>query len=498
MKEQIKKNKNQWNIISTYFLIICTGFISYLVRILFARNLSVEEYGLFYAVFTFIFFFVFFREFGLTEGVLFFINKFLAKKDYKKIREYFYTALNFQLITSILFFAFFLLFSNFLTKHYFKNEFAKELIFILAFTFVIHAILYFFSFSFNIFQDFKLFKFLEFLEMLFVLAFAFFLFNFAPKQIVPAISYLLAFIFLSIITLILFFKRYPFLIGKKIIFSSKAMKELLKFSLPIFISTSGAVILNYTDIILLTLLKGVKDVGFYNIAQPAFNIILVFIAPLSTIVYPLISKKYHNKDYNGIRNIVNFFYNNFLLFTLPLAITFIVFADLIIKILFGANYVEASAALRIFSLFFIFMPIRSLGFSVITGIGKPKERAKILYYGAFTNLIGDLMLIPKYGYNGAALTTGISFLIMAVLSTKFLHKYYRLIISFSVQAKVVLASIIFFSTNMILRKLIVTNNVMLKGTAMLLISGSIYVILLFLLGVLTKEKIISFKELLKY
>ncbi|MGF3555312.1 MAG: flippase, partial [Thermoplasmatota archaeon] len=471
MKKTENKSKGKGNIISIYFLIILTGVISYLVRILFARNLSVEEYGLFYAVFTFIFLFVFFREFGLTEGIVFLINKFIAKKDYKKVKEYFYTALNFQIITSIIFFALFIILSNFLTKNYFKNPFARELIFILAFAFVIHTILYFFSFSFNSFQDFKLFKFLGFLEMLFILAFALILFKYFPRQIVPALSYLLTFIVLTLIAVIIFFKKYPLLASKKIIFSSKALKNLFKFSIPLFLSTSGVVMLNYTDIILLTMLKGVEDVGFYNIAQPAFNIILVFIAPLSTVVYPLVSRKYHKKDHEGIRNIVNFFYNNFLFFTLPLAITFAVFADLIIKILFGAKYVEASTALRILSVFFIFMPIRSLGFSVITGIGKPNERAKILYYGAFFNLIGDVLLIPKYGYNGAALTTGISFLVMAVSATKFLKKHYKLSINLLEQIKVIFASIIFLLVNVILKKLIVSDNIILKGIVMLLISG---------------------------
>jgi len=490
--------KGERNIISIYLLIIFTGIISYFVRVLFARNLSVEEYGLFYAVFSFIFFFVFFREFGLTEGIIFFINKFLSKKNYKKIRDYFYTALNFQIFTSLLFFIIFLLLSDFLTKNYFKSELAKQLIFILAFAFLIHTLFFFFSSSFTIFQDFKIFKFLEFLEMLFIFLFALALFKTFPKQIVPALSYLLTFIVLTLITILVFFKKYPFLATKKPIFSFRAVKKLFKFSLPICLSTSGVIILNYTDIILLTIFKGVKDVGFYNIAQPAFSIILVFIAPLSTIVYPIISRKYHNKDYKGIRNIVIFFYNNFLLFTLPLALTFIVFADLIIKIFFGAQYVEASTALRILSLFFIFIPIRSLGFSVITGIGKPRERAKILFYGAIVNLIGDILLIPKYSYNGAALTTGISFLIMALLTTKFLNKHYKLNINLSVQLKVFLASIIFFLINVFMRKLILINNVILKGTIMLFISGSIYIALLFLFGVLTREKIIGFKELLKY
>ncbi|MEM2121956.1 MAG: flippase [Candidatus Woesearchaeota archaeon] len=495
--KKIKKN-NQKNIISIYFLIIATGILSYFVRVLFARNLSVEEYGLFYAVFTFIFFFMFFRELGLTEGLVFFINKFIAKKDYKNVREYFYTTLNFQVITSLFFFFLFLVFSKFLTQKYFKNELAGKLIFILAIAFLIHTIFYFFSFSFNIFQDFKVFKFLELLEMLFIFLFSIFLFNFFPKNIVPALAYLFSFLILAVISIILFFKKYTFMKTSKLNFNLKALNKLFKFSIPIFLSTGSAIILSYTDIILLTIMKGVRDVGLYNIAQPAFNIILVFTAPLSTVVYPLVSKKYHNKDHNGIRNIINFFYNNFLLFTLPLAITFIIFADLVIKIFFGINYVEASTALRILSAFFIFIPLRSLGFSVITGIGKPKERAKILYYGAFINFIGDILLIPKYGYNGAALTTGISFLVMGVLTTKFLNKTYKIKVNLLTQAKVFLASIIFLFVNIVLRKLIVTNNVILKGIIMLLISGSTYILLLFLLGVLTREKIKSFKEILKY
>ena len=55
-------------------------------------------------------------------------------------------------------------------------------------------------------------------------------------------------------------------------------------------------------------------------------------------------------------------------------------------------------------------------------VGKVKERASILYKGALFNIIFDSLIIPFYGYKGAALVTSLGMFLIFVLSTKFLKK----------------------------------------------------------------------------
>ena len=54
---------------------IVAGFFGYIVRIFFARNLTVEEFGLFYATIAFLGFFSFFKGLGLDTALAFFIPK---------------------------------------------------------------------------------------------------------------------------------------------------------------------------------------------------------------------------------------------------------------------------------------------------------------------------------------------------------------------------------------------------------------------------------------
>ena len=63
-----------------FITIIIGSFLAYLIRIILARNLSIEGYGLFYAVFTFIVFFSLFKDIGLRNAGVKFIAEYIFKR----------------------------------------------------------------------------------------------------------------------------------------------------------------------------------------------------------------------------------------------------------------------------------------------------------------------------------------------------------------------------------------------------------------------------------
>ena len=65
---------------------IISVILGYLTRIVLARGLSVEEYGLFYAVFGLVSFFLFFRQLGLDSAMVKYVAEYTAKKAHNKKR----------------------------------------------------------------------------------------------------------------------------------------------------------------------------------------------------------------------------------------------------------------------------------------------------------------------------------------------------------------------------------------------------------------------------
>ena len=101
---------------------IFAAIFGYLIRVVLSRQLSLEEFGLFYAVFTFVSFFIVFRDFGLSQALVKFIPQFLVKKEYGKIKSSIKFAFSVNLLMGMIFAVFFIIFSDYLAINYFKNE----------------------------------------------------------------------------------------------------------------------------------------------------------------------------------------------------------------------------------------------------------------------------------------------------------------------------------------------------------------------------------------
>src|SRR3989338_8734466 len=98
--------------ITIFIISILAVFLGYLVRFLLARNLTVEDFGLFYAVFAFLSLIGFFRSLGLDFSLIKFIPEFQYKSKNDFIKSSIMYVWLVQLITNSIIIAVIYLFSN--------------------------------------------------------------------------------------------------------------------------------------------------------------------------------------------------------------------------------------------------------------------------------------------------------------------------------------------------------------------------------------------------
>ena len=120
------------NVGKVFTISIVAAFIGYLVRIFFARNLTVEEFGLFYAVIAFLGFFGFIKGLGLDNALGFFIPKFLVKSQFQNIKNSIIYAGIILFVNNIIFLLIILIFANYLGANFFKHEFAPIVLILMA------------------------------------------------------------------------------------------------------------------------------------------------------------------------------------------------------------------------------------------------------------------------------------------------------------------------------------------------------------------------------
>jgi|TARA_B100001964_G_scaffold100131_1_gene111882 O-antigen/teichoic acid export membrane protein len=482
-----------------YLFVLIAAIAGYLVRALYARNFTVAEYGLFYSVLTFIFLFNTLRNLGFDSSQLFHMNKFLARLEYKKAKAVLFIALIPQMILSILIAAIIFLLKPYLVSNFFKSPISGSMIDILLILFIIQPVIFSLSSAFGSFQKHLLFQLKDFLNIIFVFLLSLLFFNLNFSLLTAPLSYLFA----GILTLAVYLVMYKIRLKKlhvKPQYDKKTAKGVFGYAFALSLGSFAGLILPYSDTMILTWMRGVQSVGYYHVVLPSVQIVFLLTIPAINLLAPVAINLFHNKKKGQFAALTSFVYNNFLIFTLPLAIIFFVYSGEIINFIFGSKYLQASLALKIYVIFWIFMFLRRVNFAFLSAIGEVKYIAKALWIGVIFNIILDIILIRYYDYTGAVVATGLGFVIITSLTYNRLRKKTTIRIDYKQQLKILTAGALFLSVAMFLESLIFITigklSVVVEGAIVFLTSGSLYVIALVLFKVITKAKIIYLKNLI--
>ena len=168
------------------------------------------------------------------------------------------------------------------------------------------------------------------------------------------------------------------------------------------------------DTILIAYLLDTESVGIY---QSVFKlVVLPLIIPEIFIgsILPALARLYSNEIEKWDR--IGFSLYKLLVFiSIPISIILFVYPHQIILLIYGAEYVEAIPILRIFSII-VFLRFFSETYGLmLTSSLRQKMRMYVVLGATFFNLLLNLLLIPKIGIVGAAITSLSTNLLVAFL-----------------------------------------------------------------------------------
>lgn len=474
--------------IAIFILSVLSGFVGYLTRIIYARNLTIEEYGLFYAVLSLVGLIAGFKDMGLSSAMMRYIPEFIVQKKNELIKKSIITVVLLQtlflLITTTV--TFFL--SDYLAIHYFHNPSAGIIIRILGFG-LLFAVLYdTLSSIFHGFQEMFYASFLNFCKMLVILISSVIGFYFGLGIMSPTIAYIIYPIIIFLVFFPIFLKIFPQFTrinGKP---DKATAKKLFKFGLPVFIGSLGSIILGYTDTLTLTYFSGAKEVGVYNVVMPTSMLVTYFSGAIVGVFSPILIELWVKKDLKLMEYSIIKIYKYILCIIIPVAFMIASFPDLIIKTLFGAIYPNQALTLQILSIGVIFFGLSMLNFQIINAFEKPILTTKVVYITALFNFILNILLIPRYGIIGAAIPTLISYIIMMIMSLYFVKKEITLRFPVKKYFLIIINGIIFISIIYLLKNAL-TTNIWLESIISVGVACAIYAFLTFFMKIITIDEI---------
>lgn len=201
-----------------------------------------------------------------------------------------------------------------------------------------------------------------------------------------------------------------FKLGIRFIFPSLAdVIWQLKDGWHLFLSTISATLyINSNGFLLDIITQNPVWVGYYAAGEKVVRAITAAFIPLTTALYPFITKKIYENKKAGITLFFKFlkwvavggFVASILTFTL---------GENLSSIVLGKNFLESTSVIQILAVIPFFGTIGSMvTYQLFINIGLKHIITRILIVAFSLDIILNFVLIPKYGYNGAAIALAVT------------------------------------------------------------------------------------------
>ncbi len=474
---------------------VLASVVAYGTRVVLARGLGPEQYGLFTAVFTFVIFFLFFRDWGFDVSLVKHITDFLVAKKYDEIKTAIVWTYSVQFVISLLFGVVFFLAAPWLGEHYFKNPQAVFLLKVMCW-YVVSSLL--FLVLKNIFQAFQksvLYSSIDFAKNIVVLMIVGVGFYFG----LGVWSVVWAYVFVGPILFLLYalplFRSFAFF-KYNVLREGKIFRQISVFAIPIFFSSVGGSVIAYVDTLFLTYFRSLAEVGVYNVVLPTAMVFLFFSSSLNSVLFPLVAELRAKNDLRRLKEGLKLAHRYTFLVILPVLLSFLVFGYDFLRLFFGEAYVSGTMAFQILLIGVLFYTVASINNMTITATGKPRQVTKIILISALINGGLNLLLIPRYGIVGAAWATFVGYLFVLWASTREVTKIFS--IRFPVRDWLILTGlgVVFWVSAMTMREMFILP-VWLSVFIIVPLSLGLYLGLAYLFGVLDLKEIKYYARLVR-
>lgn len=424
MNKESSNLRKGLNLIAVSSLIVFIGVafskvLTYIYRIIIARYFGPEEYGLFSLASMVLILVVAVCSLGLPEGLVRYISFFRGKKNKSFI--IYLTKYSLLLLSFIGIIAGTLLFlaSEWIALNIFHDVRLISFIRIAAITvpFFILANAYLavlrafesiasYSFILNIAQNLGK-----------VLALALFIFL-GIKGDAIMLSYFFGIFMMFLFSAIAVKRYYSFLASEYVISfkdKDKISREILSYSWPLSLLSVASFILYWVDSFAIGYFKSAAEVGFYNAAVPLAALVMIAPDLIAQIFFPLITKEYATKNFSLIEQLSKQVTKWIFIVNVPIAIILILFPGAIINFFFGAEYLVSERALQLLAFGSLIGSLSIVPAHLISMTGRTKLMFSNMLLMLVINTILNFLLVPKYGVDGAAFSTMITFILLTFI-----------------------------------------------------------------------------------
>ncbi len=206
-------------------------------------------------------------------------------------------------------------------------------------------------------------------------------------------------------------------------------RKLKKHLLPILILFANSIAMTIyinSDVTILGLISGNYYVGLYSVATKVYTMLKSLLGALIVVSIPRLSSYLgadNKKQYVETSSII---LNALITIAVPAMVGTFALSDEIVLILSGREYIAASMALKILSVALVFSIFSWFYTSCVLVVNKQDRSVlKATTLAAVVNIVLNVILIPYFNQNAAALTTALAEFVSAFVCYLYGRKYFH-------------------------------------------------------------------------
>lgn len=198
-------------------------------------------------------------------------------------------------------------------------------------------------------------------------------------------------------------------------------KKITLLSLPFAVTGILYTIYYSIDLVMLTKLVGSYANGIYNATYKLISVLTLFYSVYTAVIFPVMSKFFKND-----KKLLIISYEKsikyLMLVIIPIATGTVFYSLDIIQLIYGHQYDQAASVLSILIWTVCLLFISGASNNLLNASHKETTVTKIYAAAAVFNVALNFIMIPYFSYNGAAITTVLSEVLIVVLQTYVIRK----------------------------------------------------------------------------
>lgn len=407
-----------------YFFTLLIAPTGYFIRVLISNSVSVADVGIIYSILWLMGILSAYHDLWLTEALQYHLPKYRISRKYNAFKTSIFFTFIIQMITGVLIALLLFFWASFLATNYFHSPESANIIKIFCLYFLG---VNFFNMLYSIyiaFQDVIQYKIVEGIRGYTTLIFTFSFFLLGILNITNFTRAWLIGVGMSIlVSWIIFIKKYGYTLRKwNIERDTTLLKKQVKYAFRVFIGINVINLLGQVDQQFVIYFLWAQSAGYYANYLSLMLAFSVVTGPLLWYLFPLTTELIEKKEYDKLKQLKNILYKYLSVFAISISWLFFILWPEIATILFGQKFLYSGQLLVYSSIFLIFNILFGVNFSLLAGMGKVKQRAKMIGFALLVNIILNLIFIQFWGIIGVIAATIISWIILFILSYRLINK----------------------------------------------------------------------------